>query len=71
MPSTTQALKFVFIAIAAANAAYFEFVIARRPGVLADGAVLPRSVKVAGLASLALWTLVIVCGRLIPYLPGA
>lgn len=69
--SPAFALKFVFILIAAANAAYFEFVIARRPGVLADGSVLPRSVKVAGLASLTLWTLVIVCGRLIPYLPGA
>jgi hypothetical protein len=69
--SPAFALKFVFIAIAAANAAYFEFVIARRPGVLADGGVLPQSVKFAGLASLTLWTLVIVCGRLIPYLPGA
>lgn len=68
--SPAFALKFVFILIAAANAAYFEFVIARRPGVLVDGSVLPRSVKVAGLASLTLWTLVIVCGRLIPYLPG-
>ncbi|MEJ1962338.1 MAG: hypothetical protein WDO56_12655 [Gammaproteobacteria bacterium] len=30
---------------------------------------LPRNVKYAGAASLVLWTLVIICGRLIPYLP--
>jgi hypothetical protein len=65
------AFKLLFIAIAAANAAYFEFVIARRPGVLETTAEPPpRSVRYAGLASLTLWALVIVCGRLIPYLPS-
>ena len=64
------AFKLVFIAIAAVNAAYFEFVIARRPGVLEGAGALPASVRMAGIASLTLWGLVILCGRLIPYLPG-
>jgi len=63
------AFKLVFIAIAAINAAYFEFVIVRRPGVLESSPGLPASVRMAGTASLVLWGLVIVCGRLIPYLP--
>jgi hypothetical protein len=62
--------KLVFIALAGINAAYFEFGIARTPAVLNNDAVLPASVKMAGVASLTLWTLVIVCGRLIPYLPS-
>jgi hypothetical protein len=62
--------KFAFIGLAGLNALYFEFVIARRPGALADVPVLPRGVKYASLASLAIWTLVIICGRLIAYLPN-
>ncbi len=31
---------------------------------------LPASVKFAGAASLTLWTLVVIFGRLIPYMPG-
>jgi hypothetical protein len=62
--------KFAFIGLAGLNAAYFEFVISRRPGALSpERAKLPRGVKFAGLASLAIWTLVIICGRLIAYLP--
>ena len=46
-----------------------EFVIAKRAPVRENHAILPVSVKRAGYASLVLWTLVIICGRLIPYMP--
>jgi hypothetical protein len=62
--------KFAFIGLAGLNALYFEFVLARRPGALTDVSVLPRGVQCAGLASLTIWTLVIICGRLIAYLPN-
>jgi len=68
--SPAWVFKFAFIGLAGLNAAYFEFVISRRPGALSpERAKLPRGVKFAGLASLAIWTLVIICGRLIVYLP--
>jgi hypothetical protein len=63
------AWKLLFIALAGLNAGYFEFVVARR--LQADpGTRTLRNVKYAGLASLSLWTLVIVSGRLIPYISG-
>ena len=62
--------KLLFMAFAAINAAYFEFVIARRPAADIDHPSSAGSIRFAGLASLALWTVVIVCGRLIPYLPS-
>lgn len=55
--------KILFIALAGLNALYFERHVLREP-------VWPAAVKRAGLASLILWTLVIICGRLIPYLPN-
>jgi hypothetical protein len=61
--------KAFFFAVATANALYFEFVIARRTNALPDRGPLPRTVRYAGFASLSLWVLVIVCGRLIPYIP--
>jgi hypothetical protein len=68
--SPAWVFKFLFIGLAGLNALYFEFVLARRPGALSPGAqVLPRGVRFAGLASLTLWALVIICGRLIAYLP--
>jgi len=68
--SPAWVFKFAFIGLAGLNAAYFEFVISKRPGALSpERAQLPRGVKFAGLASLAIWTLVIICGRLIAYLP--
>ena len=67
--SPAWVFKFVFIGLAGLNALYFELVIARRPGALSpDRATLPPGVKYAGAASLAIWTLVIICGRLIAYL---
>ena len=68
--SPAFAFKLVFLALAGINALYFEFVIARRPEVKENRAVLPSSVRYAGFASLTLWTLVIISGRLIPYLPA-
>lgn len=62
--------KMVFMLFAGLNALYFEFVIAQRSAVQESHAVLPSSVRYAGLASFGLWTLVVVCGRLIPYLPS-
>ena len=61
--------KLLFIALGGLNALYFEFVLAKQKPVQENHPILPKKVRFAGLASLALWTLVIVCGRLIPYLP--
>jgi hypothetical protein len=62
--------KLVFIALAGINALYFELVIAQRAPVQENFSFLPSSVRYSGLASFSLWTLVVVCGRLIPYLPA-
>ncbi len=61
--------KAFFFALATANALYFELVIARRTDALPERGPLPKAVRHAGFASLSLWVLVIVCGRLIPYIP--
>jgi hypothetical protein len=61
--------KFFFMLLAGVNALYFEFVIARRPEALPAGGRMPPSVRRAGLASFVLWVLVIICGRMIPYIP--
>jgi hypothetical protein len=60
--------KTFFFLLGGANALYFELVIARRPQALPDHGPLPHGVRRAGTASLVLWTLVIICGRLIPYI---
>jgi len=68
--SPAWVFKFAFIGLAGLNALYFELVIARRPGALApEHGTSPRGVKLAGLASLTIWTLVVICGRLLAYLP--
>ena len=68
--SPAWVFKFAFIGLAGLNAVYFEFVIARRPGALSpERGSLPRGVRLAGFASLTIWTLVVICGRLIAYLP--
>ncbi len=66
--SAIFAWKLLFIVLAGINAAYFEFVIARKTEIRGGQAVLPDAAKFAAVASLCLWTVVIVCGRLIPYL---
>ena len=67
--SPLWAMKFALIALGGLNAWYFEFVIARRPEVIANRSVLPSSVRYAGLASITIWSLAIICGRLLAYLP--
>lgn len=66
----TFPIKMVLIALGGINALYFEFVTARRPEVRADPAKPPRSARAAGWISLSVWTLVIICGRLIAYMPN-
>jgi hypothetical protein len=65
----TFPIKMVLVVLGGINALYFEFVIARSPAVRADPLVLPRSARAAGWISLCIWTLVIICGRLIAYMP--
>ena len=62
--------KFFFILLAGLNALYFEFKLAGLTPVVENHPTLPAKVKYAGLASIGLWTLTIIAGRLIPYLPG-
>jgi hypothetical protein len=76
--------KMLFIALAGINAIVFERGVVPRHAVAINPragspddsslvtslAKLPRSFGYAGLASLTLWTLTIICGRLIPYLPA-
>lgn len=61
-------LKLALIAIGGLNALYFELVVARRPGFAADAATPPPAARLAGIASIALWTGVIAAGRLLAYL---
>jgi hypothetical protein len=67
--SPATPFKFAFLLLAGLNAAYFEFVVAKRPEIAASRGTLPLSARFAGYASLSLWTLVIVFGRLIAYIP--
>jgi hypothetical protein len=60
--------KLAFIILGAFNALYFEFIISRRPAALPATGPLPASVRSAGAISFFLWVLVIICGRLIPYI---
>jgi hypothetical protein len=60
--------KMAFIVLGGINALYFEFVSSRRMDALPDTGRLPVSVRSAGAISFGLWVLVIICGRLIPYI---
>ena len=62
-------VKLLLIALGGLNALYFELVIGKRPEVVANSTPLPRAVRYAGLASMTIWTLVILCGRLLAYVP--
>jgi len=66
--SPAWTFKWIFMALAGLNALYFEFILAREAALDSTLAVLPPRVRFAGIASLSLWTLVIICGRLIAYL---
>jgi hypothetical protein len=69
MVSPLWAIKSLLILLGGLNALYFEFVLAKRPEVVENRTPLPHAVRIAGLASIAIWSLVIVCGRLLAYLP--
>ena len=60
--------KLGFIALAGLNALWFEWKWSAEIDVWGEASVLPLPVKLAGVASLTLWSLVIIAGRLIPYL---
>jgi hypothetical protein len=59
--------KMLFVALAGANALYFEFRLGRRAHAWSDPLTPPRAAKLAGIASLACWAVVIMCGRWIAY----
>lgn len=63
-------IKLVLIALAGINALYFEVVVGRGLAAKGPEVLAPRAARFAGFASIALWSLVIVAGRLIPYLPS-
>ncbi|QSA95489.1 DUF6644 family protein [Methylococcus sp. EFPC2] len=60
--------KLGFIALAGFNAWWFERRWGRRVNDWGRLAKLPAGVRFAGLASLLLWSLVVITGRLIPYM---
>ncbi len=60
--------KLGFIALAGLNALWFEWKWGRKIYGWGSHSVLPTPVRLAGLTSLTLWSLVMIAGRLIPYL---
>jgi len=60
--------KLGFIALAGINALWFELKWGKSASAWGWSPVLPGNVKFAGFTSLLLWSLVLVTGRLIPYL---
>jgi hypothetical protein len=58
----------IFIAIGIANALFFETRWAHRAAEWGDSVRLPAAVRFAGAASLSSWALVVISGRLVPYL---
>lgn len=68
--NTSFWVKTVLMVIAVANALVFEYKWGRRGAAWVDQPVVPASARFAGWASLSLWTLVTISGRLIPYYPG-
>lgn len=60
--------KLLFIALAGVNALVFEIKWGRKISALNQTAALPVGIKWAGFTSLFLWSLVVITGRLIPYL---
>ncbi|MES2946632.1 MAG: DUF6644 family protein, partial [Pseudomonadota bacterium] len=60
--------KLVFLVLACANALVFETRLAPLAAQWGENVRLPAAARFAGLASLTLWGLVLLTGRLIPYL---
>ena len=63
-------IKLLLIVLAGLNALAFELVVARSTALRGDAVLLPPAARFAGAASIVLWSLVVVFGRLIPYLPS-
>ena len=63
-------LKLLLIVIAGLNAVWFEFKFGRRVTEWGNQLKAPQGAKTAGWISLVTWSLVVICGRLIPYLNG-
>ena len=61
-------LKILAIVLAGINALWFEIKWGRRSAEWDAQPVLPSAVRFAGFASLGLWSVVVISGRLIPYL---
>lgn len=71
LESPAFAFKLLFIALAGVNLLYFERTATRHSPAIADnGGRASGALKVSAALSLTLWILIIVCGRLIPYLPA-
>lgn len=60
-------LKILFILLAGINAIWFEHRWGRHSAEWGNLAALPKGVRFAGLASITLWSGVVITGRLIPY----
>ena len=60
-------VKLIALLLAAANAAAYHLGIERRLAQWDKSPITPRAAKLAGAASLTLWTIVVVVGRLIAY----
>jgi hypothetical protein len=60
-------LKLIALVLAGLNAWTFHSGIHRKVDEWASAAVPPRRARVAGAASLALWAVIVVCGRMIAY----
>jgi hypothetical protein len=70
-PNPTFQLKLFLIVAAGLNALWFELTERRKLEALPTGAAVDTQGKVIAAASLALWTAVILLGRLLPYVGGA
>jgi hypothetical protein len=60
-------LKLLFLALAGINALCFEWRLGRRVSEWGNRAILPKSARFAGYASLLCWAVVILCGRWVAY----
>ena len=66
-PNTAFRLKLLAIILGGANALWFKWAEAPHVEMLADDAEASRRTKVVALLSLAIWIVVIVLGRFLPY----
>ena len=63
-------VKMALIALAGLNMIAFHAFVWKGVAAWDDGTAIPRAAKIAGLASLALWSVVIFCGRVIGFTLG-